>query len=700
MDDTAAAIATPPTEAADARAQISLVRLSRITPSATNPRRTFNEAQLAELTDSVRQHGVLQPLLVRPLVGTEERFELVCGERRYRAATAAGLREIPALVRPLTDMQVLEVQLIENLQREGLHELEEAEGYERLLQTHGYTADDLAAKVGKSRSYVYQRMKLTDLCEKARKAFYAGKLTFSTALLIARIPTPALQAKALVEITEHWQGGMSARQAADHVQRRYMLRLHDASFPKHDAQLVPAAGPCSTCPKRTGNSPDLFGDVESADVCTDPACFDSKREAYKARTAEKAKQEGREVITGKKAADKLHQDYVQLDKKDYLLTGSGKTYKQLLGKNAPQAVLVENSHGELVEALPKKVVVEALKDKGVRVNTGKRPAEEIERDRKRKVETAFRLKLFLTLVPAVVERKHYDLRPIALAMLTGLSHDARTKLAKAKGLDDSELLRKAIAGADQQMLYLILIEFALATELVVWSHSDAKAERMLALAKALEVDAGAIRRQVAAEAKPKKPPTERAARGRKPARGQTPPASPSGMTRPEPDPAGTVSQEDAPATPLQLGDTVKVRSREVLVGRTPHYRAKLPGLVGTVVEAFVDGRVRIKFGAAHQHKAVWLMAHEVERIEAPTIDVAAPAEQQASAQWKVGDRVRVRRDAKSKNGTRLKMVNREGVITRVNQLGLAVDFGNRTYGTRMLQVDQVERAESVETPSP
>lgn len=214
MDDTAAAIAEAPTEAPDARAQISTIRLSRIERSPTNPRKTFVQAQLDELTESIRQHGILQPLLVRPIVGAEDRYELIAGERRYRAAIAAELREVPALVRPMTDLQVLEVQLVENLQRADLHELEEAVGYERLLQAHGYTIDDLRAKVGKSRSYVFQRLKLLDLCEAARKAFYAEKLTLTTALLIARIPVDDLQKKALAEITEGWQGAMTSRASA------------------------------------------------------------------------------------------------------------------------------------------------------------------------------------------------------------------------------------------------------------------------------------------------------------------------------------------------------------------------------------------------------------------------------------------------------------------------------------------------------
>lgn len=683
MDDTAAAIAEQPAETPDVRAQISLVRLARITPSATNPRRTFNQAQLDELTDSVRQHGVLQPILVRPIVGTEDRFELVCGERRYRAAMAAELREVPALVRPLTDLQVLEVQLIENLQREGLHELEEAEGYERLIATHGYSVDDLAAKVGKSRSYVYQRMKLTDLGDRARKAFYAGKLSFSTALLIARIPTQDLQVKALAEITaDRWDGGMSARMAADHIQRTYMLRLAEAPFPRHDAGLLPEAGACGDCPKRTGNQPELFGDVKSGDTCTDPACFGAKRDAHTARLKEQARERGQEVIVGKKAKA-LGTDLVELDRSDYSITGTGKTYKQLLGKDAPTPVLVEDHRGHLVEALPKAALVEALKEKGHKVAGARQSDEQAKREKQAKFESAVRQRLFEVLVPLIAERKHWDLRPIVAAMWDRMLHDTRMRYLKLKGWGEPEFAPR-LAALPQQECYGLLHELALAGELHVAPYSlSSKPERMLALAKALDVDHAAIRKQVLADAK-----VAEKSKG-KPKKASAPkPAA----RRAKSTPSTTAERAAAPVPRLVTGDTVKVRGRKDLRGRTPHFLKTLPGLVGTVLEAFTDGRVRVKFGPEHQHKAVWLQAREVVRIEAPA---QAPAVVDAPApQWAVGDRVKVRRDAKSSTGTRLKMVNREGVVTLVNGAQLVVDFGNRTYGKRLLSIDQVERIEA------
>src|SRR5229473_6644975 len=166
------------------------IPLNRIQESKTNPRRTFDEAKLAELASNIRQHGVLQPILVRPLPdGKDGFFELVAGARRYRASKRAGRESIPATVRELTDTQCLELQLIENLQRADVHELDEAQGYAALmqLQPETYTVETISAKVGKSQAYVYGRLRLTQLIPEAKQAFYEDKLTVAHAFEIARL---------------------------------------------------------------------------------------------------------------------------------------------------------------------------------------------------------------------------------------------------------------------------------------------------------------------------------------------------------------------------------------------------------------------------------------------------------------------------------------------------------------------------------
>ena len=153
--------------------------LRNIHESKTNPRRQFDETKLAELADNIRLHGVLQPVLVRPLPGGEAgQYELVAGARRYRASQLAKRETIPATIRELTDTQCLELQLIENLQRADVHELDEARGYAALmqLQPETYTVETLAEKIGRSEKYVYARLRLLQLVDEVQQAFYTGKL--------------------------------------------------------------------------------------------------------------------------------------------------------------------------------------------------------------------------------------------------------------------------------------------------------------------------------------------------------------------------------------------------------------------------------------------------------------------------------------------------------------------------------------------
>jgi ParB/RepB/Spo0J family partition protein len=169
-------------------------------PSKTNPRRHFDPKKMEELTASVRQHGVLQPILVRDRGKNHEvptgTYEVVAGERRYRAAKAAGLSSVPCVVRELSDVAVLEIQVIENLQRDDLHPLEEAEGYRHLLATKGYTVARIAERVGRSVAYVYDREKLLALTKAVKELFLAGTITAGHAILLARL-TPDQQAKAI-----------------------------------------------------------------------------------------------------------------------------------------------------------------------------------------------------------------------------------------------------------------------------------------------------------------------------------------------------------------------------------------------------------------------------------------------------------------------------------------------------------------------
>ena len=142
------------------------ININEIEPNRAQPRKSFDDASLAELAESIAQHGVLQPLLVRPLIGGG--YQIVAGERRWRAARMAGVQEVPAVVRDLSESEVMQLALIENLQREDLNPLEEAGGYQALMEEYGFTQEDVARTVGRSRPAVANALRLLALSEDLR----------------------------------------------------------------------------------------------------------------------------------------------------------------------------------------------------------------------------------------------------------------------------------------------------------------------------------------------------------------------------------------------------------------------------------------------------------------------------------------------------------------------------------------------------
>jgi ParB/RepB/Spo0J family partition protein len=358
------------------------VALASLTLSRTHiqelRRARFTKEATAELALSIGKVGILQAIVARPLDGSK--FEIVAGERRFLAAKQAGLAVLPVNVRELTDEQVLEVQLIENLQREGLHELEEAEGYDELMKLKKINADVVAGMVGKSRSYVYARTKLLALCPEARKAFYAGELDSSKALLIARIGHHDTQRAALKELAgAKWGEPMTYREAHHHILDTYMLKLKAAPFALDDATLVPKAGTCTACPKRTGNQKDLFADVKDADVCTDPKCFADKRDAHFERKRIAAEKAGKKVIAGADAkaifptsyGDRVAGGYVAMDAICY---DDPKRRKigEILAKNPELIELVQHPQDKrLVEVARSSAVTEVLNERGIKTHRQK-----------------------------------------------------------------------------------------------------------------------------------------------------------------------------------------------------------------------------------------------------------------------------------------------------------------------------------------
>lgn len=358
---------------------MQMVPLDEIHPSPTNPRARMEPKALTELTDSVRRHGVMQPVLVRPIRSLtsgklSSSFELVSGHRRFAASKAAGLTEIPATIRELSDLEALELQVVENLQRSDLHPLEEAEGYHALHKTHGISIDDVAAKVGKSKGYVYGRMALVRLPKSIKAKFLVGEITPSVALLFARMATPELAEKAFQEIAKDWRvrelGGITHAAAEAHLQQNYMLQLKNAPFDTADLTIVPAAGACAACPKRTGNQLELYSDVKSTDTCTDPKCFAAKRDAaWKRRTAE-AKSSGQRVLSdeeARKADSGYGSNFTKLDQRCHE-DPKNRTFRQIFAKAAMEvepAIMRSPRDHSVIEVVPDDLVAKALKAAGV-----------------------------------------------------------------------------------------------------------------------------------------------------------------------------------------------------------------------------------------------------------------------------------------------------------------------------------------------
>lgn len=169
------------------------LRLSEITPNKSQPRTDFDEDAISSLADSIKQHGVLQPLLVRPMAGGG--YQIVAGERRWRAARIAGLTEVPVVIKELDEREAMELALVENLQRENLNPVEEALGYKELMGKFGYTQEQVAKVVGKSRPAVANSLRLLSLDEKTLKMVRDGEISVGHAKILMGIENPELRAE-------------------------------------------------------------------------------------------------------------------------------------------------------------------------------------------------------------------------------------------------------------------------------------------------------------------------------------------------------------------------------------------------------------------------------------------------------------------------------------------------------------------------
>lgn len=201
-------------------------------PNPRNPRRQFGEAELADLTDSIREKGIIQPILVRTIAGMADAYEIIAGERRWRAAQRAGLHDVPILIVEANDRDALEIAIIENVQRADLNAVEEAQGYERLQTEFNYTQDDLARIIGKSRPHVANMLRLLKLPAPVLDYVQTGAMSAGHARALIGTSSPHTLARRIVE------EGLSVRDVEKLVQRE---QQDSPSKPK--ARAKPAKDP-------------------------------------------------------------------------------------------------------------------------------------------------------------------------------------------------------------------------------------------------------------------------------------------------------------------------------------------------------------------------------------------------------------------------------------------------------------------------
>lgn len=410
--------------------EFKLVPREKVRPDPNQPRKVFNETKLMELADSIRLNGILSPLvvqamparvkiegpnllhddwqavdgkgavvacgqeeMVKALVGkdAEDYFQIVFGERRWRAAGLVELKEVPVIVRELTEREVFVHQFVENQARENLSALEEAKSFQERIAKEketdpSFNADKLAEVLGVARGTVYNRLVLTRLIQPVLDALTAGKIQTTVAGLVAMIPDPKQQEKLLALITDEdeWQFPFSFRDVEEIIEEDYCKQLKDAPFDlkKEDLFLgavilkgsfvlnevklgldIMTGMSCAACPHRTGNMKDAFPHIKNSNVCTKPSCYQAKCTAHFLDEAAEATRKGQKVLTPKEFKG-VKRDYIAGDKFEYASNRSG-TFEQLMGKHKPEPVLVVTDEG-LKKFFPREDAQAAARKNGVR----------------------------------------------------------------------------------------------------------------------------------------------------------------------------------------------------------------------------------------------------------------------------------------------------------------------------------------------
>ena len=258
--------------------QIENLSIAKVIPDPMQPRKTFNEDALKQLSESIKKHGVLQPITVRK---SGNDFIIVMGERRYRASKLANKKSIPCIVREYKNNDVLEIQIIENLQRQDVEPTEEAEAIAYLSER--YAPTEIAKRLGRTDNFIRQRLKLAGLIDGFKHFVRNGEMTISLGVGVALFE-PEEQQMMLETMGEDFNAHQINRMIKDQT-----YDLEKASFDVADKKLLPKAGSCIECPFNAANQGNLFGDGKM--VCTKSACFETKKSKSFLNLIEKSKKE-------------------------------------------------------------------------------------------------------------------------------------------------------------------------------------------------------------------------------------------------------------------------------------------------------------------------------------------------------------------------------------------------------------------------
>jgi len=462
---------------------------STIRPSPFNPRTNYPEDAMKELADSAREVGIMQPVLVRPQ--GDGGYELVFGHRRHRAALQADLAIIPAIVRELTDAQSAQLQAVENVQRRDLDAIDEALGYAAMLATHGITKDELAKQIGKSRTHVYNRLKLATLHPEGQAALRAGKLRAEVATLVARVPGAKNQAKALALALEGGYAGelKSYRTARAELTEKFTLDLKGALWALDDATLVPGADACTACTKRSGVDPIVYADFvqkqayndyqnKGENICTDSDCFAAKKSAQLKRDQDALEAKGKLVVAGnaaRKAIDaqgKVKGDYIPVSEVRAELKRVAKA--GTAGPAVTTLTVQDPRTGKTVEVVKRKEAEAAgMVMPAAPVNhqlewQQERKAKETEAQRKTEENTA--LLHQVRAVAAMAPAGTFELRLVAQVALSGVNYYDREVLAKLYGVEDTDEIRPLIERMPSAELVRLMLDCALVRNTKVQMH--------------------------------------------------------------------------------------------------------------------------------------------------------------------------------------------------------------------------------------